>query len=156
MNKFSLKLKEKDVEKEYKFKCNLEDEKNLLIKAMVKVINDSKNMKEGIQIPTIEIRERKKVIKDYFQKKNKIKANYIEEKIFDYLKTGKYFKMNKDKMEKAIKINKEKMKKEKEKEKEREKIKGKENDSRPKHKKLKSKIKNWFKEKIIGKNDDNI
>ena len=156
LNKFSLKLKEKDVEKEYKFKCNLEDEKNLLIKAMVKVINDSKNMKEGIQIPTIEIRERKKVIKDYFQKKNKIKANYIEEKIFDYLKTGKYFKMNKDKMEKAIKINKEKMKKEKEKEKEREKIKGKENDSRPKHKKLKSKIKNWFKEKIIGKNDDNI
>ena len=138
--KFSLKLKEKDVDKEYKFKCNLEEEKNALIKAMTKVINNSKNVKEGIDIPTIEIKERKKVIKDYFQTKNKLKANYIEERVFDYLKTGKYFKINKDKMEKAIKTNKEKKKKEKE----IEKMKGKEKDGKPKHKKLKSKIKNWF------------
>ena len=150
LNKFSLKLKEKDVDKEYKFKCNLEEEKNALIKAMTKVINNSKNMKEGIDIPTIEIKERKKVIKDYFQTKNKLKANYIEERVFDYLKTGKYFKINKDKMEKAIKTNKEKKKKEKE----IEKMKGKEKDGKPKHKKLKSKIKNWFKDKIKGKNDD--
>ena len=47
--------------------------------------------------------------------------SYIEDTIFEYVKSGKYFQINKQKMEKQIKINKEKKKKEKEREKEAEK-----------------------------------
>ena len=99
-NKFSLKLKEKDIEKEYKFKCNTEEEKNNLIKAINKTINLSKLKKESIEIPNIQIKERKKIIKDLFKSNNnmKIKANYIEDKIFECLKNGKFFKINRKKI----------------------------------------------------------
>ena len=120
-NEFSLKLKEKNVEKEYKFKCNNEQEKSNLIKAMTKAINNSKKETNGIQMETIEIKERKKVIKDYLNENNKIDIHYIEDTIFEYVKSGKYFQINKQKMEKQIKINKEKKKKEKERDKEAEK-----------------------------------
>ena len=163
-NKFSLKLKEKDIEKEYKFKCNTEEEKNNLIKAINKTINLSKLKKESIEIPNIQIKERKKIIKDLFKSNNnmKIKANYIEDKIFECLKSGKFFKINRKKMEKVIKDNKEKkqIEKEKMKEKEKEKTKNKEKkkdkDGKGKQKKsVKTKIKNWFKGKIKGKKDKN-
>ena len=88
---------------------------------MTKAINNSKKETNGIQMETIEIKERKKVIKDYLNENNKIDIHYIEDTIFEYVKSGKYFQINKQKMEKQIKINKEKKKKEKERDKEAEK-----------------------------------
>ena len=156
LTEFSLKLKEKNGDKEYKFKCNNEKEKYNLIKAMTKAINNSKKVINGIQIEQIEIKERKRVIKDYLNAKNKIQMNYIEDQIFEYVKTGKYFKINKERMEKQMKINKEKRKKEIEKEKEEELERIKLKESRrstirvKKKKTIRTKIKNFFK---FGKKD---
>ena len=156
LTEFSLKLKEKNGDKEYKFKCNNEKEKYNLIKAMTKAINNSKKEINGIQIEQIEIKERKRVIKDYLNAKNKIQMNYIEDQIFEYVKTGKYFKINKERMEKQMKINKEKRKKEIEKEKEEELERIKLKESRrstirvKKKKTIRTKIKNFFK---FGKKD---
>ena len=102
--KFSLKPNNsKGGEKEYKFKCNTQEEKVALINAINKAKNCSKEIKDAIQFPKIEIKERKKVIKDYLQLNNKINGTNIEENIFGYLKIGKYFKIDKKKMQKAIK-----------------------------------------------------
>ena len=160
-NEFSLKLKEKNVEKEYKFKCNNEQEKSNLIKAMTKAINNSKKETNGIQMETIEIKERKKVIKDYLNENNKIDIHYIEDTIFEYVKSGKYFQINKQKMEKQIKINKEKKKKEKERDKEAEKEKNqikilrRSIASTKKKKTFKSRIKGIFKIKKKKDKKDN-
>ena len=133
--KFSLKPNNsKGGEKEYKFKCNTQEEKVALINAINKAKNCSKEIKDAIQFPKIEIKERKKVIKDYLQPNNKINGTNIEENIFGYLKSGKYFKIDKKKMQKAIKSFNEK----------------KENESEGtiKHKNsVKNKIKNLFKGK---------
>ena len=162
LTEFSLKLKEKNADKEYKFKCNNEQEKYNLVKSITKAINNSKKVINGIQLETIEIKERKKVIRDYLNANNKIQINYIEDQIFEYVKTGKYFLINKERMERQMKINKEKRKKEIEKEKEEEKEKEKQKNMNKqlrlstmkiKNKKtIKSKIKNFFK---IGKKDKN-
>ena len=145
--KFTLKnSNEKD--KEYRYKCDTEEQKNALIKAITKAINSSKEEKSSIQIPKIEIKERKKVIKDYLKINNKIKENYIEDQILDYVNTGKFFKINKKKMEQALKDN---LKKKEEKE-EIENLKEKENaqekeENNKKKKSVKTKIKNFFKGK---------
>ena len=164
LTEFSLKLREKNVDKEYKFKCNNEQEKYNLVKAMTKAINNSKKVINGIQLETIEIKERKKVIRDYLNANNKIQINYIEDQIFEYVKTGKYFNINQERMKKQMKINKEKRNKEIEKEKEEEKEKENENQKKlnkqmristtkiKKKKTIKTKIKNFFK---IGKKDKN-
>ena len=162
LTEFSLKLREKNADKEYKFKCNNEQEKYNLVKSITKAINNSKKVINGIQLETIEIKERKKVIRDYLNANNKIQINYIEDQIFEYVKTGKYFLINKERMERQMKINKEKRKKEIEKEKEEEKEKEKQKNMNKqlrlstmkiKNKKtIKSKIKNFFK---IGKKDKN-
>ena len=142
--KFTLKnSNEKD--KEYRYKCDTEEQKNALIKAITKAINSSKEEKSSIQIPKIEIKERKKVIKDYLKINNKIKENYIEEQILDYVNTGKFFKINKKKMEQVLKDN---LKKKEEKE-EIENLKEKENaqekeENNKKKKSVKTKIKNFF------------
>ena len=132
------------------------------VKSITKAINNSKKVINGIQLETIEIKERKKVIRDYLNANNKIQINYIEDQIFEYVKTGKYFLINKERMERQMKINKEKRKKEIEKEKEEEKEKEKQKNMNKqlrlstmkiKNKKtIKSKIKNFFK---IGKKDKN-
>ena len=142
--KFTLKnSNEKD--KEYRYKCDTEEQKNALIKAITKAINSSKEEKSSIQIPKIEIKERKKVIKDYLKINNKIKENYIEDQILDYVNTGKFFKINKKKMEQALKDN---LKKKEEKE-EIENLKEKENaqekeENNKKKKSVKTKIKHFF------------
>ena len=89
---------------EYKFKCNTQVEKNNLINAITKAKNESKEVKDVIQFPKIEIKERKKVIKD-LKSYNKVNDTNIEDNIFEFLKTGKFFKIDKKKMEKAIKNN---------------------------------------------------
>ena len=142
-NKFTLKnSNEKD--KEYKYKCDTEEQKNALVKAISKAINNSKTEQKSFEIPKIEIKERKKVIKDFLKMNNKIKGNYIEDKILDFLKTGKYFKINKKKMEKVLKKNLKK--KEKEEKEEIENLKEKDEDNKKK-KSVKTKIKNFFKGK---------
>ena len=145
--KFLLKNSNEN-DKEYRFKCNTEEEKNALVESITKSINNSKEIKNTIQIPKIEIKERKKIIKDYLKSNNKIKGTYIEDKILEYLKTGKYFKINKQKMEKVLKNNMKKKQKEKEKEKAKEKNKDKEKDGNSKNKKAtNNKIKNIIKGK---------
>ena len=102
--KFSLKQNSKGRVEEYKFKCNTQVEKNNLINAITKAKNESKEVKDVIQFPKIEIKERKKVIKD-LKSYNKVNDTNIEDNIFEFLKTGQFFKIDKKKMEKAIKNN---------------------------------------------------
>ena len=108
----SLKLKENNIDKEYIFKCNNEQEKYNLIKALTKAINNSKNEINGIQMETIKIKERKLEIIDNLIEKNKIGINDIEDHIFEFVKDGKYFQIDEKKMERQMEINKEKRKKE--------------------------------------------
>ena len=161
----SLKLKEKNEDKEYIFECNNEQEKNNLIKALTKAIKNSKNETNEIKMETIEIKERKKEIMDYLNEKNKIGIIDIEGRIFEYVSKGDYFKKNESKMEKQRKINEAKREEEKkieqeEKEKkEKEKIKKNElRKSRIKKEEkkfsLKNYVKNFFKY-ITGKKDKN-
>ena len=113
-NKFILKSNSKEGEKEYKFKCNAQEEKNALIQAISKTKRNSKDIKNinTMDIPTIEIKERKMVIKDYFTIKKKIKEINIADNIFEYLKNGQFFKIDKKRMKKAIENQKEKKEKE--------------------------------------------
>ena len=136
-NKFTIKSIDKGGEKEYKFKFNTKEEKNALINAISKAKNDSKEIKDVTQFPKIKIKERKKVILDYSKSNNKqINDTNIEDNIFEFLKTGKYFPIEKKKMKKAIKNNVEKKRTMSEKENERIII----------HKEsVKDKIKNLFK-----------
>ena len=108
----SLKLKENNIDKEYIFKCNNEQEKYNLIKALTKAINNSKNEINGIQMETIKIKERKLEIIDNLIEKNKIGINDIEDHIFEFVKDGKYFQIVEKKIERQMEINKEKRKKE--------------------------------------------
>ena len=161
----SLKLKEKNEDKEYIFECNNEQEKNNLIKALTKAIKNSKNETNEIKMETIEIKERKKEIMDYLNEKNKIGIIDIEGRIFEYVSKGDYFKKNESKMEKQRKINEAKREEEKkieqeEKEK-KEKEKNKKNELRKSRIKkeekkfsLKDYVKNFFKY-ITGKKDKN-
>ena len=151
--KFKLKFSN-ETDKEYKFKCNSEEEKNIMIKTITKSINDSYNIKDKIEMPIIEIKERKTMIKDYLKLNNKIKGTYIEEKILEYLKSGKYFKSSKKKIEKVLKDNIIQKQKEKEiivenvkeNEEEKEKINENKKDADIKQKRgIKNKIRNWFK-----------
>ena len=93
----SLKLKENNIDKEYIFKCNNEQEKYNLIKALTKAINNSKNEINGIQMETIKIKERKLEIIDNLIEKNKIGINDIEDHIFEFVKDGKYFQIDEKK-----------------------------------------------------------
>ena len=65
-----------------------------------------------MDIPTIEIKERKIVIRDYFSIKKKIKEINIADNIFEYLKNGQFFKIDKKRMKKAIENQNEKKEKE--------------------------------------------
>ena len=112
--KFILKSNSKEGEKEYKFKFNTKEEKNALIQAISKTKRNYKDIKNinTLDIPTIEIKERKMVIKDYFTIKKKIKEINIADNIFEYLKNGQFFKIDKKRMKKAIENQKEKKEKE--------------------------------------------
>ena len=109
-NKFSIKSNYKGGIQEDQFKCNSQEEKNNLINAISKVRNDSKEIFNLIKFPKIMIKERKKVIKDYFKINNKLDEVNIEKDITELLKTGNYFKIDKKKFEKEIKNNIEKEK----------------------------------------------
>ena len=156
---FSLKLKEKNAEEKYEFKCDTKQEKNNLVKVITKAINNSKNVIDGIQIKTIEIKERKMVIKDYLKEKNKIDFNDLEKSIYEYM--GENFKKDEKKLKKQMEIIKAKrdreiqMEKEEIKKKEKEKLKIKLRKSEEKKKKKESvgtNIKKFF-NFIIGKKD---
>ena len=110
---------------------------------MKKSINEENNKKDTLKLEKIEFKERKKIIKD-LPKIVDNKFNNIEDKILEYLKTGKYFKLNEKKMEREIKNNIKKKKEEKLKE---ENLSS--NDENHKLKKSrKSKVKNWIKDKV--------
>ena len=158
---FSLKLKEKNAEEKYEFKCNTEQEKNNLVKVITKAIKNSKNVIDGIQIKTIEIKERKMVIKDYLKEKNKIDLNDLEKRIYEYVEKCNYFKISEKNLKKQMEIIKAKrdkeiqMEKEEIKKKEKEKLKIKLRKSEEKKKKKESigtNIKKFF-NFIIGRKD---
>ena len=143
LNKFLLIANEKGNQIEYNFKCDTDEIKNSVIRTMKKSINEENNKKDTLKLEKIEFKERKKIIKD-LPKIVDNKFNNIEDKILEYLKTGKYFKLNEKKMEREIKNNIKKKKEEKLKE---ENLSS--NDENHKLKKSrKSKVKNWIKDKV--------
>ena len=105
-NKFSIKSHYKGGEQEDQFKCNSLQEKNALINAISNVRNDSKKINNlVIKFEKIEIKKRKKIIKDHLKTNKKLERVNIEKNIFEYLKTGKYFNIDKNKFEKEFKKN---------------------------------------------------
>ena len=104
-NKFSIKSHYKGGEQEDQFKCNSLQEKNALINAISKVINDSKEINNFIKFEKIEIKKRNIIIKDHLKTNKKLEGVNIEKNILEYLKTGKYFNIDKNKFEKETKKN---------------------------------------------------
>ena len=121
--KFVLKVKEKDEIKEYKFKCDSEEEKNKWVVALSRAMRKAQ-IENKIEInEKIEIKQRKKIIVDLFNLPNiKIDGKYIEDKVLGSLSVEDYFKMTPEKIEKIKKENEKKMKKEKKEKKKLEKL----------------------------------
>ena len=112
--KFVLKLNEKGEINEYKFKCNSEEEKIKWVKAITRAMKKVQKENE-IQIKEkIEVKQRKKIINDFFNLPNiKNDGVYIEEKVMGSLAGEDFFKMTPEKIERIRKENKKKIEEEK-------------------------------------------
>ena len=100
--KFKIKMTENDEGnenkkkyiREYKFKCNSEQEKESWMNVIAKVTNKYKKEKIIVK-EKIEIKEYKKVIEDFFNLPNiKVNEMYMQSKVLDSLENEDYFKKN--------------------------------------------------------------
>ena len=94
-NKFLFKHSNEN-DKIYKFKCSTNEEKQKLIKAIIKASKKNKNeIIEEKKLNEIKIKERKRVIEDKIALKDFIKNSYIESQMIDMLNSGEYFPLKK-------------------------------------------------------------
>ena len=94
-NKFLFKHSNEN-DKIYKFKCSTNEEKQKLIKAIIKASKKNKNeIIEEKKLNEIKIKERKRVIEDKVDLKDFIKNSFIESQMMDMLNSGEYFPLKK-------------------------------------------------------------
>ena len=112
--KFILTINEKEDIKDYKFKCDTEEEKNIWVRAIKREMNKVKNENENEIKQKIEIKPRKKIINDLSKLQNiKRDGIYIEAKVLGSLSGEDFFKFTPEKFEKDKKENKKKIEEEK-------------------------------------------
>ena len=151
-NKFVIKINAKNDVKEYKFKCESEEDKLLWVRAITRAMGKIKKDNEVQIKEKIEIKERKKIISDLSHLPNiKFDGIYIKDQVLDSLYGEDFFKMTPKKIEIIKRKSTRKIRKEK-KEKEIEKKKIKEEKKRIKEDKKREKEKSKDKEKDGNKN----